>query len=88
MKSRVDDWLQQIAILYGGAHLGYKTVNDGVTKGLLKEAKLGGWEKFTCLRSLRNVEPSVNLIMPEYRFIEDEPTRIPKRFDGDEQTSD
>ena len=45
--------------------LGYKTRNDGKTLGLLHEPEQGKWEPFTCLNSLRDVEPMVNLLLDE-----------------------
>ncbi len=45
--------------------LGYKTRNDGKTLGLLRDPERGSWEPFTCLNSLRDVEPTVNLILDE-----------------------
>ena len=48
-----------------GTDLGYKMKKDGHTVGLLKKAGLGDWKPFTCLNSLRDVEPSINLILDE-----------------------
>ena len=48
-----------------GTDLGYKMKKDGHTVGLLKKAGLGDWKPFTCLNSLRDVEPSINLIFDE-----------------------
>jgi hypothetical protein len=48
-----------------GTELGYKMKKDGHTVGLLKQAGLGDWKPFTCLNSLRDVEPSINLILDE-----------------------
>lgn len=51
-----------------GARLGYKATFDGRTRNLLKsaESQAGvGWDTFTCLNSLRDVEPTVNLILRE-----------------------
>ena len=45
--------------------LGYKTRNDSRTLGLLKDPEHGNWEPFTCLNSLRDVEPMVQLILDE-----------------------
>ena len=45
--------------------LGYKTRNDGKTLGLLREPERGKWEPFTCLSSLRDVEPMVSLLLDE-----------------------
>src|SRR6266487_4939389 len=48
-----------------GTELGYKMKRDGHTVGLLKQAGLSDWKPFTCLNSLRDVEPSINLILDE-----------------------
>lgn len=45
--------------------LGYKEQKNGVTVALLKEPQHGRWETFTCLNSLRDVEPTVHLILDE-----------------------
>jgi hypothetical protein len=45
------------------ARLGYKEKNDGVTRGLLSAPETQQWDVFTCLNSLRDVEPPVNLII-------------------------
>jgi len=55
-------WLQKASALPG---LGYKTRNDGRTLGLLKQPEHGSWEPFTCLNSLRDVEPMALLILDE-----------------------
>lgn len=59
----LDKWRADAKRPTGGQLLGYKTEKDGVTVGLLQQAGLGVWEDFTCLMSLREVEPSVNLIL-------------------------
>src|SRR6266699_2585600 len=48
-----------------GTQLGYKTRKDGQTIGLLRQPGQGDWSPFTCLNSLRDVEPSINLILDE-----------------------
>jgi hypothetical protein len=48
-----------------GTQLGYKTRKDGQTIGLLRQPGQGEWVPFTCLNSLRDVEPSINLILDE-----------------------
>ncbi len=63
---RQDTWLSRIAHLIAPARLHYKRGNDGLTLGLLADAGAGRWEEFTCLHSLRDVEPSVNLILDNY----------------------
>ncbi len=57
-------WLK-LASANVGTELGYKTRKDGKTVGLLHQPGLGDWAPFTCLNSLRDVEPSVNLILDE-----------------------
>jgi hypothetical protein len=46
-----------------GRVLGYKDRKDGVTVGLLKTPTEEDWQPFTCLNSLRDVEPGVALIL-------------------------
>jgi hypothetical protein len=48
-----------------GTQLGYRTRKDGQTIGLLQQPGQGEWKAFTCLNSLRDVEPSINLILDE-----------------------
>jgi hypothetical protein len=52
-------WLQRAL----HARLGYEQVRDGITVPLLTSPEGGQWEPFTCLHSLRNVEPNVRLIL-------------------------
>jgi hypothetical protein len=62
---RLDTW-QAAASASTGAQLGYQTKRDGATIGLLRAPEDGPWETFTCLNSLRDVEPTVNLILDDY----------------------
>lgn len=55
-------WLKEAGVK---TSLGYKDQRNGVTVGLLKEPQRGNWEPFTCLNSLRDVEPAVHLILDE-----------------------
>lgn len=48
-----------------GTRLGYRTRKDGQTIGLLHPSGQGEWKPFTCLNSLRDVEPSIHLILDE-----------------------
>ena len=66
LEERLDKWLARIAARTGGAHLGYDAVKDGQTVGLLERPSLAGWRDFSCLNSLRDVEPTVNLILRDY----------------------
>lgn len=70
LQSRVDSWLKQAAPKAGGVLLGYRTERDGSTLGLLQRAGIGDWEEFTCLGSLRDVEPSVGLVLDD-RVLDD-----------------
>jgi len=64
IKERNDLWLSRIQNATT-SKLGYREVQDGVTVGLLQPAGDGDWERFTCLNSLRDVEPEVNLILSD-----------------------
>lgn len=72
LKHRLDYWLAQAAIRTGGSRLGYQERKDGLTRGLLQQPTLGRWEQFSCLNSLREVEPTVNLVIDDGSF-DDEP---------------
>jgi hypothetical protein len=69
LNSRIDYWLARAAKLAtGGAKLGYKGKGDGRTLPLLVNPGEQQWDMFTCLTSLRDVEPSVNLILNNYEI--------------------
>lgn len=63
LNRKLDLWLAEAGRTTTGRTLGYRDKKDGVTVGLLRHAGLGSWEDFTCLNSLRDVEPSVRLIL-------------------------
>ncbi len=65
LRDRVDEWLDRAGQVSGGSVLGYQQSNDGRTLGLLTKPGRGKWETFTCLNSLRDVEPTVNLILQD-----------------------
>ena len=65
LATRLTQWLNRISRM-SGAQLGYKDARDGQTVGLLSFPERGSWSTFTCLNSLRDVEPTVNLILNEY----------------------
>ena len=73
--SRVQQWSADAAPKPGKPRLGYKAVRDGVTRELLKPAALGAWESFTCLNSLRDVEPTIDLVLEDGGLDEDPPAR-------------
>jgi len=65
----VDQWLAQAAKVRGGAGLLAYREEGGKSTGLLKTpGELGNFDKdpFTALNSLRDVEPSVHLILDNY----------------------
>ncbi len=61
LQQRLDEWSSLQAI--EGRRLAYRDRKDGVTVGLLRGPWFGGWTTWTCLTSLRDVEPSVNLLL-------------------------
>ena len=63
---RLDGWLAKAQATTGGAILGYAGRRDGQTLGLLKKPTEEDWSLFTCLNSLRDVEPNVALILQDY----------------------
>lgn len=67
LNARLDQWLATARDTQsGGGILGYKTARDGRTLGLLKQPTEEDWHPFTCLNSLRDVEPSVALILQDH----------------------
>lgn len=65
LEAKLDYWLEQADNLIGGAVLGYQPQRDGITQGLLEQPGQGDWQPFTCLNSLRNVEPTIGLILDD-----------------------
>jgi hypothetical protein len=63
--ARLDEWLGAATPQPGGAKLTYKTKRDGVSRGLLEPAGSGAWRTFTCLNSLRDVEPTALLVLED-----------------------
>ncbi len=67
LNARLDQWLATARDRQkGGGILGYKTARDGRTLGLLKQPTEEDWHPFTCLNSLRDVEPNVALILQDH----------------------
>ena len=80
LKLKLDFWLSQKDGQIGGAELKYKDQKDGITNELLTQSGEKNWQEFTCLNSLRNVEPTINLILND-RISEDDfrvPIPMPK----------
>jgi hypothetical protein len=80
---KLDVWLDLAKDVTGGRLLGYESRKDGLTIGLLKDPSGRQWDAFSCLRSLRNVEPTVGLILHD-RAIDEDPNRIPHSMNIDE----
>jgi len=77
LASRVQDWAARAKSKPGLGKLGYRTAKDGETRGLLTAAGAEEWETFTCLNSLRDVEPSVTLLFDEGRMDDEPGSRAP-----------
>ena len=65
LQHRVDSWLAEAARDAGGTNLGYRSRRDGTTRCLLQSAASGPWQMFSCLNSLRDVEPTVGLVLED-----------------------
>lgn len=66
LQQRLDEWQSIAQTMMGGAVLGYQARQDGLTRALLKQPAETDWSRFTCLNSLRDVEPSVGLVMNNF----------------------
>ncbi len=75
LMNRLDEWLAR-AGGSGGGHLAYRGKRDGTTVPLLEQPSEAAWDTFTCLNSLRDVEPASNFILV------DDPTRASGRRDN------
>jgi hypothetical protein len=74
LEQRIQTWLKTAQRVTGGSMLGYRGRQDGKTIGLLRPPDLLAWEPFTCLTSLRDVEPTVRLILDK-RSLDSGPPR-------------
>ncbi|MCX6345654.1 MAG: DISARM system helicase DrmA [Armatimonadetes bacterium] len=82
LMTRIDQWVKAAENHVGGAKLGYRRGKDGLTLGLLKKAGSGKWDKFTCLNSLRDVEPEISLILDERGSLGYDQISNPNSVDG------
>jgi hypothetical protein len=87
LNERLDQWLAEAQKNIGGAVLGYDDERDGVTVGLLRRPSLDPWDDFTCLNSLRDVEPTVGLIFHDGGLDEDPDFEAPVSEDSEETDS-
>ena len=87
LRQRLDEWLAQTQTT-GGAVLGYAARKDGRTINLLKQPSEEDWNRFTCLNSLRDVEPSVTLILDDFGMDRPAATSLSEASPGDASTSE
>ncbi len=64
LEFRLDRWKAAQGVV--GVELGYKQ-DTGTVSGLLHEPALGTWDEFSCPNSLRETEPTVNLIIGDWQ---------------------
>jgi Helicase conserved C-terminal domain len=76
LDAKLDYWLKFRDGLKDGAELKYKPQSDGNTLPLLDQFGISNPSPFACLNSLRNVEPTVGLILDD-RVLEDD-FQVPK----------
>lgn len=62
LRARLDHWLA-LANGPNGSNLAYRPRKDGTTIPLLDTPSTDDWETFTCLTSLRDVEPTTGFIL-------------------------
>ncbi len=80
MSAKLDKWLRRIQQLEPGTTLQYQTSSrEGTAIKLIEAAGKGQWDDFTCLNSLRNVEPTVGLVLTDSPPDEDN-SRLPQPF--------
>ena len=68
LKRKMDLWQKRAQRMAQGSRLGYETKKDGATIGLLRRPTIEAWDEFTCLNSLREVEPTANLILDDHNL--------------------
>ncbi len=83
LEKRLDEWHAEAQRGTGGRRLGYRDTRDGLTVGLLRRPGREPWHDFTCLNSLRDVEPEVGLVLDD-RGLDDETAVVPVVPAGDD----
>jgi len=90
LQSKVDLWQAEAQNQTGGRTLTFSEPRGsdgpkrGTTVSLLHHPGLERWEEFTCLNSLREVEPSVKLIMDDGGLDETGEQPAPPQADGEQ----
>ena len=74
LQMRIDEWLSTIRNTRAPAVLGYATRKGSEIIPLLQKPEEEDWESFTCLNSLRDVEPEVALVLNDYGLDREEVT--------------
>jgi len=82
LQTLADHWAHEAQAGTGGRILGYRAGKDGLTVALLHAPELGQWHRFTCLNSLRDVEPSIGLFLQDGGF-DQEPAPASVVADGE-----
>jgi len=86
LAAKLDHWLSQAKPSPGGGTLKYQIKKrEGTTIQLLKHSGNARWQDFTCLNSLRNVEPTIGLIFTE-QPPDDDSDRLPQPYRKQEET--
>ena len=88
LNDRLDQWLAEAQKSAGGRVLAYDGKKDGVTVGLLHRPSLDPWDDFTCLNSLREVEPTAGLILHDGGMDDDPEFAAAVSEDADEEEAD
>ncbi|MEQ8853607.1 DISARM system helicase DrmA [Gimesia sp.] len=70
LEEKVKFWKNRAQLLTGGSRLGYQSKKDSETIGLLQKPGIESWDEFTCLNSLRDVEPTSYLILDDHNLDE------------------
>jgi Helicase conserved C-terminal domain len=70
LEEKVKFWKNRAQLLTGGSRLGYQSRKDSETIGLLHKPGIESWDEFTCLNSLRDVEPTSYLILNDHNLDE------------------
>ncbi|MCD0459558.1 DISARM system helicase DrmA [Roseiconus lacunae] len=68
LNEKVKYWKNRALNLAGGSRLGYESKKDSETIGLLQKPGIESWDEFTCLNSLRDVEPTSFLVMNDHNL--------------------
>ncbi len=80
LEVKLNRWLSRISSVEKGTTLKYRVSRaDGTAIDLIKPAGQGMWDNFTCLNSLRNVEPTIGLILNDLPLSE-ENAPLPQPF--------